>query len=357
MERILLNDFKRQWLDTKDGFLEATQRVGESGWYILGKEVTQFEADLGKYLGLEAAGCASGLDALELALHALHLPRGSKILTTPLSAFATTLAIIQAGHIPVFVDTDDFGLLDLNLCEALLEKDKSIRALLPVHLFGHSMDLQQLKTIQQKFGVKIIEDCAQAVGAAFDGKKVGSVGEVSATSFYPTKNLGCMGDGGAVLSSNADILRQVKILRDYGQSSKYQHDEIGMNSRLDEIHAGILRTVFLPKLDASTKKRVAIAKRYISEIKNPKLIVPGAPPKSGSVWHLFPILVEGGVQTGIHYPILISDQKALHSIPHHVDGKLTHAKKYAEKEVSLPIHPYLSDDEISRVVKAANAWK
>ena len=371
---ILLNDFKRQWADTAAAVLEAVARVGASGWYVLGSEVQRFEEDLARTFGAgqgagQVIGCASGLDAIELSLRALALPPGAKVLTTPLSAFATTLAIVRAGCVPVFVDVDAFGLLDLGACERALAEDKSIRALLPVHLFGHSLDLVRLAALAERSGVAVIEDAAQAIGAGFRGRPVGSVGRLTATSFYPTKNLGALGDGGAVFTADPALAARCRTLRDYGQSKKYVHDALGLNSRLDELHAGILRTVFLPRLAAWTARRCEIAASYCAQLQNPRVRVPGAPAGSQSVWHLFPVLVEAsardgfmghlqqqGVRSGIHYPHLIQAQQALAGVPFEVRGALSKAEEYAACEVSLPIHPYLQPAEVARVVEAVNRW-
>ncbi len=367
---ILLNDFKRQWANTSAAVLEAVARVGASGWYVLGSEVKQFEDDLARASSVgQVIGCASGLDAIELALRALDLPPGAKVLTTPLSAFATTLAIVRAGCVPVFVDVDEFGLIDLGGCERALAEDPSIRALVPVHLFGHALDLGRLAALRERLGVAIIEDAAQSLGAGFGGKPVGSVGQLTATSFYPTKNLGALGDGGAVFTSDPALAARCRSLRDYGQSKKYVHDSLGLNSRLDELHAGILRTAFLPRLAGWTERRREIAASYCEQLHNPRVRVPGAPAGSQSVWHLFPVLVgpavrddfmrwllQHGVRSGIHYPHLIQSQQALAGVPFEVRGPLSQAEAYAAGEVSLPIHPYLDDGEVARVVDAVNRW-
>src|SRR6266852_5248513 len=180
-----LNDFARQWADTAPAVLDAVRQVGESGWYILGPEVSQFEEALAARLGRRfAVGCASGLDAIEISLRALGLKAGEKVLTTPLSAFATTLAILRAGGRPVFVDVDQSGLIDMNRVRDLLERDASIRCLAPVHLFGHACDLDALDELKARFDLRIVEDCAQAIGARCGGRPVGSVGQLSALSFY-----------------------------------------------------------------------------------------------------------------------------------------------------------------------------
>jgi dTDP-3-amino-3,4,6-trideoxy-alpha-D-glucose transaminase len=368
--QVLLNDFKRQWADTQESVLQSIRRVGESGWYVLGAEVADFERALGGVLDREhVMGCASGLDAIEIALRAAGVAPGTKVLTTPLSAFATTLAIVRARAIPVFVDVDERGLLDLELCRVALDADPSIRAMVPVHLYGHALDLDALAELRDRFGLTVIEDCAQAIGVQHRGRKAGTVGQAAALSFYPTKNLGALGDGGAVATADAKLAERCRSLRDYGQSRRYVHDELGLNSRLDELHAAVLLHAFLPRLPAWTARRRQVADAYTARLDHPALRVIGPAAPDASVWHLFPTRVAAsrraafiehartrGVLTGIHYPRLIPDQAALAGQPFEIRSDLRRAAALAEEEVSLPIHPYLTDAEVDRVVAAVNAW-
>jgi dTDP-3-amino-3,4,6-trideoxy-alpha-D-glucose transaminase len=370
MDNVLLNDFGRRWKDTAPDVMSALARVGGSGSYVLGREVRAFEHALAASMErLHAIGCASGLDAIEIALRSAGVEPGAKVLTTPFSAFATTLAIVRAGAVPVFVDVDDHGLIDLGLCRKALSSDPAIRAMVPVHLFGHAIDLPELASLRGHFDLLVVEDCAQSIGARSHGRPVGSAGRLAATSFYPTKNLGALGDGGAVLTDEEALAHRCRSLRDYGQASKYVHDELGMNSRLDEIQAGLLLDAFLPRLPGWTRQRQAIAGAYVAGIRHRRVRVPGPPPGSESVWHLFPVVVDAGdregfmrhmegrgVQTAVHYPRLIPGQRALQGVPFEVIGKLDRAQELANGEVSLPIHPYLDDAEVSRVVDAVNDW-
>lgn len=370
-ETVLLNDFRRQWRATGDEVLAAVARVGESGWYILGEEVRGFEAALAAaWPAPHAVGVGSGLDAIEIALRCADVKPGDRVLTTPLSAFATTLAIVRAGAVPVFADVDASGLLDLEACASVLESRHDIRAVLPVHLYGHVLDLDQLAAVAQRFGVAVIEDCAQCIGARWRGRPAGSVGAVATTSFYPTKNLGALGDGGAVITGDAALATQARELRHYGQSATYIHDRLGLNSRLDELHAAILARVFLPHLHDWTGRRREVAAAYRDGIANPRIVLPPVPAGSESVWHLFPVIVAGnmrgafmahlkaaGVQAGVHYPKLIPEQRALATAPFFVDGDLAQARRFADGEVSLPIHPFLTNVEVERVIAACNAWR
>jgi dTDP-3-amino-3,4,6-trideoxy-alpha-D-glucose transaminase len=367
---ILMNDFRRQWEELRREVIAAVCDVGESGWYILGTEVSAFETALARDWGLKhAVGVGSGLDAIEISLRIAGCRPGDLVLTTPLSAFATTLAVVRTGAIPVFVDTDSRGLLDLGECERILEMRPDIRFLLPVHLYGHALDLQHLRRLSDRFGCIVIEDCAQAILASFEGKPVGSAGSLAAASFYPTKNLGAMGDAGAILTNREEFLPAARASRDYGQSRKYQHDHIGLNSRLDELHAAILRRAFLPRLAAWTARRRSIANRYLAGINHAHIRPIDAPPGSDSVWHLFPVLVGPGRKASFlrhlaerrigfaeHYPILIPEQNALRNIPKEVAHPCPRAREIAGSEVSLPIHPYLTDTELEQVIDACNTW-
>jgi dTDP-3-amino-3,4,6-trideoxy-alpha-D-glucose transaminase len=353
---ILLNDFSRHWAEIRDDALPAFTRVGESGWYILGSEVAAFEHALATCWNVEhCVGVASGLDAIEIGLRALGCGPGDRVLTTPVSAFATTLAIVKLGAIPVFVDTTDHGLIDLEACERLLAQRPDIRFFVPVHLFGHTLDTERIR----RFNVRSVHDCAQAVGARF-------VGEIGATSFYPTKNLGTLGDGGALVTNSGDLAERARALRDYGQTAKYRHDYVGCNSRLDEIHAALLARVFLPRLERWNDRRRQIAHAYLAAIRNPHVRPLDLNP---SCWHLFPVLVAparkqafrdflqaAGIQTGEHYPVAIPDQPAMKNVSHELVSDLPRARRFCASEVSLPIHPHLRDDEVQRVIEACELW-
>jgi dTDP-3-amino-3,4,6-trideoxy-alpha-D-glucose transaminase len=372
---VLANDFRRQWDDLRAESLAAFETVGSSGWYILGDEVREFENALASWWGMDhAVGVASGLDAIEIGLRILGCGPGDKVLTTPLTAFATTLAILKLGAVPVFVDTDPYGLIDLHRVRDLLAYRAGsgladIRFFVPVHLYGHSLGLHELRSLRDTYNIQIVEDCAQSIGATFRGQPTGSVGHVAATSFYPTKNLGAMGDGGALLTNRKDLHERAKALRDYGQSSKYRHEWTGYNSRLDELHAALLRRVSLPRLAAWTRRRSEIARAYLDGIHHPLVKVPGPPEGSQSSWHLFPLFVEpahrnsllahlkaSGISAGIHYPVLVPDQPALKGLQYEQIDDCANARAMAETEVSLPIHPYLTTDEVVRVIRAVVSW-
>jgi len=362
------HDFKRQWEDLKDPVLAALGRVASGGRYILGDEVREFEAALAAFWGVKhAVGVASGLDAIEISLKILGCQAGDRVLTTPLSAFATTLAILKLGAVPVFVDTDEYGLIDLERCRELLSRRPEIRFFVPVHLYGHALDMGGLRRLRQEFGLKVVEDCAQSIGARFRGEATGTAGQLAATSFYPTKNLGALGDGGAILTDDLEWRDRAAALRDYGQTSKYRHEYVGYNSRLDELQAAVLRQAMLPSLTAWSDRRRAVASEYLAGIQHPEIRCLGAPKGSESNWHLFPVLVPpqcksaflqylnmSGVTGGEHYPAAIPDQPAMNQ-PELTDD-CSNARRLAASEVSLPIHPYLTAEEISRVIDAVKAF-
>ena len=363
-----LNDFKRQWAEIGPAAMAAIERVGASGRYILGREVEAFESKLAEFWGVShAVGVANGMDAIEIALRALDLEPGQKVLTTPFSAFATTLAILRAGGVPVFVDVDDDGNIDLDQCRDVFSRDRSIRFFVPVHLYGNPLDLEKLAGLRRDFDLAIVEDCAQAIGAKQGGRNVGTVGQAAATSFYPTKNLGAFGDGGALLTNDPSTAGRARALRNYGQSDLYLHDELGLNSRLDELHAAVLSDALLPNLQRWTEARRQVAERYLRDIQHFRTIKPA--PSAEPVWHLFPVFVEagerdnvrerllgGGIASGVHYPRLIPEQPAMQlSVRYEVATEPANARRLAASELSLPIHPFLRDDETQLVVASCRA--
>jgi dTDP-4-amino-4,6-dideoxygalactose transaminase len=364
---VLANDFTRQWQDVRDDALEAVDRVGGSGWLVLGEEVRKFEHALAAWWGIpHAVGVASGLDALEIALRCSGVLPGDCVITTPLTAFATTLAIVRVGAQPVWCDVDVSGGLDLDQVDAALRADPSIRAVLPVHLYGHPLDPTGLERLAAEHEVVVIEDCAQSAGAERDGRPTGGTGVAAGTSLYPTKNLGAMGDGGVLFTRNADLAERARTLRDYGQRARYDHVALGLNSRLDELHAAILRSALLPRLDRWLLRRTEIASRYSAALTGGSLR-PITANDGRSAHHLFPIeVVDGepaatieilsrhGVAIGRHYPILCPDQPAARETGVAI-GQLPVARRLAEREISLPIHPYLEDEEIEIVIHALGA--
>jgi dTDP-3-amino-3,4,6-trideoxy-alpha-D-glucose transaminase len=361
--RVPASDFAAQWADISADALGAIERVGRSGRWILGDEVASFEAEFAAWWGVpHAVGVASGLDALEIALRCAGIGSGDRVLTTPLTAFATTLAILRAGADPVWCDVDESGSLSLAAAAAALGADPGIRAVVPVHLYGHPVDPGGLAALAEDHGVVVVEDCAQSAGARRDGRPTGLVGAVAATSLYPTKNLGALGDGGVVLAADAEIAAQARRLRDYGRDAEGAHVEPGLNSRLDELHAAVLRSALLPRLDGYVARRAAIATRYADGLSGSR-IRPIAAAGGASSHHLMPVgsldanagalraaLTAAGIAAGRHYPRLCSDQQAAGSRGRCAD-ELTTARRIAEHETSLPLHPYLDDAAVDLVIE------
>jgi dTDP-3-amino-3,4,6-trideoxy-alpha-D-glucose transaminase len=368
---IVLNDFRQKWAETGPAVMEAVGAVGASGWYVLGEQVMRFEGDLARWWGMEQAiGVANGLDAIELALKALGCKAGDHVLTSPISAFATLLAITKLGAKPVFCDADASGQVDLTECRRTLEQRPEIRFFVPVHLYGQCLNLDELDRLREDFQLGLVEDCAQSIGARHRGRPCGTAGQYAATSFYPTKNLGAMGDGGAVLCQSEELAAPIRQLRDYGQTAKYRHDLLGYNSRLDELQAAILATAYLPRLTAWTERRREVAAAYLAGIQNPAVRIVPVPEGSEGVWHLFPVLVAAdrkaaamahfkaaGVAAGEHYPLALNEQKALECLAGQWGSDCEKAREFCHSELSLPIHPYLTDEEVRRVIAVTNDWK
>jgi dTDP-4-amino-4,6-dideoxygalactose transaminase len=361
---IPFNDFQREPESLIQDQLRAAEAVLRSGWWILGHQVQEFEQLwASKCATTGAVGVANGLDAIEIGLRSLGIGPGDEVITTALTAYATTLAIQRCGAIPVFADIDSAtACLDSASVERCISP--STRALLAVHLYGRAANLTAMQEICARRDLLLLEDCAQAHDAQHAGQPVGSIGSFGAWSFYPTKNLGAIGDAGALTSSDQALLANAKQLRNYGQSDRYYHDVQGLNSRLDELQAALLLER-LPYLQGWTDRRRSIAQRYWLEISHSDLefLAPPSDPSS-HVHHLFVLrtphrqklqchLDEAGIKTLIHYPIPCHLQKALGA--HRIDPVGLHATEYhAATCLSLPIHPFLTDQDVDRVITACN---
>ena len=347
---------------------EAILRTVHSGWYLLGEEAKLFEEEFAKYCQVRnCIGVANGLDALILIVRAYKelgkLAEGDEILVPSNTYIATMLAISANGLKPVLVEPDPLTfLVDPDRVEACITRNT--KAIMPVHLYGQVCDMDRINGIAKKHGLIVIEDSAQAHGAVLGGRKTGGLGDASGFSFYPGKNLGALGDGGAV-TTNDDVLAScVRSIANYGSEVKYVNRYKGVNSRLDEIQAAVLR-VKLRRLDADNEARRDIAERYIQGIQNVLVTTPKAKDRSGHVWHVFVVrcktrdklrehLSEKGVQTIIHYPIPPHRQNAYkewssHSYP---ISESLHAEV-----LSLPMSPLLSDDEINQVIASVNSYR
>ncbi len=353
---------KKQYEDIKDEIKGPIEKVMQSGGFILGEDVKLFEQEFSEYCGVEyGIGVNSGTDALFLACLACGIGKGDEVIVMPYTYIATTLAISMTGARPVFVDIDEETYnIDISKIESAITS--KTKAILPVHLYGHPVDMDPLMEIAKKRGLKVIEDCAQAHGALYKNKKVGSFGDASCFSFYPTKNLGAFGDGGMVLTSSEKIKEKLVFLRDYGRKGRYEHIMKGYNSRLDTLQAAILR-VKLRHLDEWDEKRRLNAALYtkLFKEKTSDVITPHEADYARHVYHLYPVRVkdrarvmeklqDNGVRTLIHYPIPIHLQAAYNDLGHK-KGDFPVSERCCEEILSLPMYPELMGEEIRYVVE------
>lgn len=351
-----------------DELKAACARVIDSGWYLMGDELRQFEADFARYCGAShAIGVANGLDALSLVLRAWKeqgkLHDGDEVIVQNNTFIATIAAVSENGLTPVLVDIDPATYnLDINAVEAAIT-DKT-RLILPVHLYGQLAPMPAIIALARQRGLLVLEDCAQAHGASLQGRKAGNWGDAAAFSFYPGKNLGALGDAGAVVCNDAELASLVRALGNYGSRIKYQHDHAGVNSRLDEIQAAVLR-VKLARLDADTERRRVIAELFLAEIRNPLITLPHVTERTAHVWHLFVVacpcreilkdyLAMHGIQTNIHYPLAIPEQKPYRHLT--ISAQARDAA-LNEQILSLPLYHTLNDAGQTHLITTLNAFK
>jgi dTDP-3-amino-3,4,6-trideoxy-alpha-D-glucose transaminase len=341
---------------------EAVNRVVASGWYVLGPELSAFEEAFADAAGAaHAVGVGTGTDALALSLRALGIGPGDEVVTSPLSAAFSALAIQMAGATPVFADLDPERMtLDPAAADAAITSRTA--ALMPVHLYGQPADMTALAALASRHGLALVEDACQAHLATSAGRPVGTFGAAGAFSFYPTKNLGAFGDAGAVITDDAALADKLRRLRNGGQTDRYHHAAFGVNSRLDELQAAVLRAR-LPWLSVWTQRRRDLAAAYRQALSGSAVVVPPEV-DPGHVYHLFPVLAtdrddfqkhlaEAGIATLVHYPILIPRQAAFSDLP---ASPLPVADRIADRVCSLPLHPRLSDADRDRVAAAVHAW-
>jgi dTDP-4-amino-4,6-dideoxygalactose transaminase len=371
-------DLKQQYLNLKPQLDAAMQQVAADGHYILGPQVKSLEKELADYCQCaHGIGVANGTDALHLALRALRIGPGDEVITTPFTFIATTEAIGLVGATPVFADIDPHS---FNLDPAGIEKliTPRTKAILPVHLYGQSCDMDPIMMIARRHGLYVVEDCAQAIGATYKGQKVGSFGDAGCLSFFPSKNLGCFGDGGMVVTNNTEVFQRVEMLRRHGGQVKYHHCELGMNSRLDELQAAILRVKFV-HLEGWIEARRRNAYRYnrllagLPSIERPRELarigasVPNGMPTADtspvhSVYHQYTIQVDNrdavmarltaeGVQSMVYYPVPLHLQE-VHASLGLKAGSLPHAEAAARRCLSLPMFPELNEKQQTQIVLA-----
>jgi len=339
----------------------AVARVLDSGWFILGPEGEAFERELAASLDARhAVAVANGTEAIQLALEALGLAAGDEVITSPLTAAFTALAVLRAGARPVFADVDP---VTLNVTPETVERALTphTRALLPVHLYGHPVDLDPLIEMARRRGIPLVEDACQAIGARYKGRPVGALSGIGALSFYPTKNLGALGDGGAVVVNDPEIATRLRRLRNGGQSDRYRHEVAGINSRLDEMQAALLR-VKLGHLSAWTDRRRALAARYEEGLRDAGVDLPVEQAYARAVYHLYVIrhprrdalaaaLKERGIGTLVHYPIPLHLQPAFAELGNR-RGDFPVAEKAAGEILSIPLFPEMTDDQAEAVIRA-----
>jgi len=354
-------ELKREVATIRPEIDTAIARVLDSGWFILGEELSRFESAFAETLGVaHAVGVGNGTDAVALALEAVGVARGDEVITVPNTAEPTCAAIVELGATPVFVDIDvDTMMMDPDTLSAAIT-DRTA-AVVPVHLFGHPAPMEAI--LAEAGSIPVVEDCAQAMGARLAGRSVGTFGRAASFSFYPSKNLGAYGDGGAVVTDDETVADRLRLLRNYGQRVRYRHELSGHNSRLDELQAAIL-SVKLTHLDGWLGRRREIADRYRHQIDVPAARHPGVAPGADHVYHLYPLrvperdrvqarLAELGVQTLIHYPLPLHLQPAFANLGHRV-GDFPNAEAAADSMVSLPLYPQLTDAEVERVIATVN---
>lgn len=354
-------DLKASYIELRKEIAEAIDRVASSGWYVLGPEVDAFETEYAAYC--EASHCigvGNGLDALHLALTAMGVGPGDEVIVPSNTYVATWLAVSQCGAMPVPVEPLEST---YNIDPALIETAITPRTkvILPVHLYGQPADMDPIISIARRHGLQVLEDGAQAHGARYKGKRIGAHGDAVAWSFYPSKNLGALGDGGAVTTDDSDLADRIRVLRNYGSRVKYVNEVLGYNSRLDSIQAAVLR-VKLGHLDDWNARRTVLARQYLQALAGSSLVLPQVPGSTEPAWHLFVVrhpmrdafqrgLTEAGIGSLVHYPIPPHRQQA-YADAGFAAGAFPLALRVANEVLSLPMGPQLMPAEVSEVIDA-----
>jgi len=355
---------KTEYLFLKNKIDKKIKTVLNSNSYILGNEVNKFEKNFSKYLGIKySVGVSNGTDAIIIALQAINIKKGDEIITTSHTAFATISAIVDVGAVPIFIDIKEH---DFTIDTSKIEKSitKKTKAIIAVHIYGNPVDLSKLKKIKDKYKITLIEDCAQAHGAEYKKKKVGTFGDFSCFSFYPTKNLSTFGDGGIISTNSNKMYKKIKLLREYGWIKKNLSVHKGSNKRLDEIHAGILN-IKLAHLDKFNTMRITIANKFLKLITSKHLIMPKTNVLKKHVYHLFVVRVKNNkrkkflnylkknnIYAGIHYPLPNHKQKPFIK---YCKKKLPVTEKICKEIVSIPNFPLLKLKEINKIIKVINS--
>lgn len=360
------NNLGRQYSIHAEEYKKKALDVLDSGWYILGKEVSAFEEEWANYIGSKyCVGLASGLDALWISFRLLNIGVGDEVIVCANAYIACVMGITINGATPVFVEPDEYDNIDADKIEmAITNKTKAILA---VHLYGQSCDMTKIMNLAHKYNLKVVEDCAQSHGNHWKGQRVGTFGDVSCFSFYPSKGCGAFGDAGCINTDDGGLANKFKVFRNYGSEKRYHNMMVGSNSRLDEIQAGLLR-VKLRHLDEFNEERCKIAERYYNGIKNPCIQFPKIRPYADSTWHQYVVHVPGyrdklmeylkehDIGTLIHYPIPPHLSEA-YAYLGHKKGDFPIAEKYADEVLSLPMYNGMTEDEQQLVIDTINSFE
>lgn len=361
---IMPNNLERQFSLHAKEYEDKAVEVLRSGWYILGKEVKAFEHEWSEYIGAEyCVGLASGLDALWISFRLLGIHEGDEVIVSANAYIACVMGITINGATPVFVEPDQYDNIDADKIEAAIT-DKT-KAILAVHLYGQSCDMDKIMDLAHKYNLKVIEDCAQSHGNHWKGQTVGTFGDIGCFSFYPSKGCGAFGDAGCITTNNAELAKLFRVFRNYGSEKRYHNSVVGSNSRLDEMQAGLLR-VKLTHMNEFNMERCRIADRYRKEIDNPIVRLPKIRPGADSTWHQFVIhtekrdelmnyLKEREIGTLIHYPIPPHLSEAYQYLGKK-RGDFPIAEQYADEVLSLPMYNGMTDEEQSTVIEAINRF-
>lgn len=361
---IMPNRMDRGFFQYQEEFETKALEVLRSGWYILGKEVSTFEEEFAAYTGAKyCVGLANGLDALWIAFRLLNIGKGDEVIVQGNTYIASVMGITMNGATPIFVEPDEHFGMDVDKIEEKIT-DKT-KAILVVHLYGMASRMDKIVELCRRYDLRLVEDCAQSHGAYFQGKMTGTFGDAGCFSFYPSKNLGAFGDGGAIVTNDENLAKEFKIFRNYGSEKRYYNKVVGANSRLDELQAGLLR-VRLTHMQELTDERVAIAQRYSAEIRNEKIRLPELIEGATGVWHQYVIrcqerdrlidyLNDKGIGTIIHYPIPPHLAEAYQYLGHK-EGFLPITEKLANTILSIPIYNGMTKEEQDYVIEALNSF-
>ncbi|MEG0239408.1 MAG: DegT/DnrJ/EryC1/StrS family aminotransferase [Anaerorhabdus sp.] len=362
---VLVNDLNKQFELFKNEYEQKAVEVLRSGWYVLGNEVKEFEKEFSTFTGTDyCVGVANGLDALWISLRVLGIKQGDEVIVQSNAYIATVLAITMNDATPVYVEPNNFHNIDDSLVEQQIT-DKT-KAIIVTHLYGQATKMDKIKSLCKKYNIFLVEDCAQSHGAKYDEIMTGAWGDVGCFSFYPTKNLGCFGDGGAIVTNNSEIADKIRVFRNYGSKTRYYNEVCGTNSRLDEIQAGLLR-VKLSHLNELQEERNKIAEKYLNGISNNLVSLPRIDEKCTTVWHQFVIeskhrdelmnyLEIKGIQTIIHYPVPPFMQECYNN-GEYVKGTYPVAELKANEVLSIPIYNGLSIEAQEYVIRMINEFK